>query len=130
MFSPQDLSPDGTQILGLYFDDQAAVGGRRVVVVPVGGRGTVHKLDMLIDVPQVAWAPDARAITYVRRADGVANLWRQPLDGGQPTQLTNFPAGSGNIPCHAWSRDGKWLALVRAVPQRQLVLLRDAGGRG
>jgi TolB protein len=126
MFMPQELSPDGTQILGSYFDDQGA-SGRRFVVVPVGGRGTVHKLDIPIQGRQLAWAPDGRAITYVRRAVGSANLWRQPLDGGQTTQLTNYPAASGNIPSHAWSRDGKWLALVRATPQRQLVLLRDVG---
>jgi len=52
---------------------------------------------------------------------GVANLWRQPLPSGTPTQLTEFT--SDTIYSFAWSRDGKQLALARGSTSTDVVLL-------
>jgi Tol biopolymer transport system component len=94
-FHPHDLSPDGSLIIGWYYDPGA------------------HGVFVNVDIPlpplalrrSYAWAPDGRAITFVRTSEGVANLWRQPLDGGPATRLTSYTSG-GAIPNHAWSRDG------------------------
>jgi len=128
LFSPDSLSPDGTLIVGTYWDDQQS--RSRVAVVPAGGRGLVRKLDVMVPLPAffgeslVAWAPDGRAITFIKTTDGATNLWRQPLDGGPATRLTNYTSGDA-IVSHAWSRDGKWLALVRGANTNHVVMLRD-----
>lgn len=55
---------------------------------------------------------------------GAPNIWRQPIDGSAPTRVTNF-AGSDPITAHAWSPDGKWLAMVRSITARDVVVIKD-----
>ena len=126
-FRPHELSPDGALILGHYIDDQRR---QRLAVVPADGRGSVLKPDIPVVVghvigPSYAWAPDGRALTFVKTAGGTSNLWRQPLKGGAATRLTSYRAGDEPIALHVWSRDGKFLALVRNTTQSQVVLLRE-----
>ena len=125
-FQPRHLSPEGSLILGTYFDDQQ--GRARLAIVPVGGQGPVRTPDikLILGYAVYDWAADARAITFARTTDGVSNLWRQPLDGGPATRLTHY-AASDEIVAHAWSRDGKQLALVREHAENQVVLLKDVG---
>ena len=35
---------------------------------------------------RMRWTPDGRAITYVANQNGVADIWSQPLDGGEPEE--------------------------------------------
>jgi eukaryotic-like serine/threonine-protein kinase len=126
-FWPAALSPDGRQLAGTYWDMQQ--GRIRVAVVPLDGRGGVRTLDIPLPVESeesFAWAPDGRAITFVRTTDGAVNLWRQPLDGGPAVQLTHYTSGE-DIVSHAWSDDGKWLALLRGTAESHIVLIRDVG---
>jgi Tol biopolymer transport system component len=98
-----------------------------VSVVPTSGQGTVRKLAMTAAWETdhlFSWAPDCRAITFARTTDGASNLWRQPLDDGPATRLTNYASGE-DIVSHAWSPDGKWLALVRGTAENYVVMLRD-----
>ena len=71
------------------------------------------------------WAPDSLAVTYVETRDGVSNIWRLPLDGTSAKQITHFE--SGQIFRFAWSHDGKRMAIVRGVPNGDVVLIRDFG---
>lgn len=77
-------------------------------------------------------SPDGQcAVVSAEHADLAANryvadLWRVPLDGGEPERLT-----SGELdrePC--WSPDGRWLAFTRPVPGSgpQLHVLPYDGG--
>ncbi|HEX6279200.1 MAG TPA: protein kinase, partial [Pyrinomonadaceae bacterium] len=54
-------------------------------------------------INQYAWSPDGRSLTVLTNRSGVMNLWRQPIDGSQPTQLTDFKAGK--IMNFAWTPD-------------------------
>ena len=71
----------------------------------------------------VYWSPDSRSLVYIDTRDGVSNLWAQPVDGGQPKQLTDVK--SDLIFDFAWSRDGKQLALVRGTRTNDAVLVND-----
>ena len=71
----------------------------------------------------IRWTASGNALTYVRTKSGVSNLWSQPIDGGPAKQITNF--SSGLIWRHAWSRDGKYLALARGNFSIDAVLLTD-----
>jgi Tol biopolymer transport system component len=71
---------------------------------------------------QEIWPPDGRAVDYAVQRGGVENVWRQPLSGGPPKQLTHFTSGQTyNI---AWSGDGKTLAAARGTRSADIILLK------
>ena len=74
------------------------------------------------DLP-IRWTASGDALTYVRSKDGVSNLWSQPINGGPAKKITNFT--SGLIWRHAWSCDGKYLALARGSLSIDAVMLTD-----
>jgi serine/threonine protein kinase len=71
----------------------------------------------------IRWTASGDALTYVRTKDGVSNLWSQPINGGPAKQITNFT--SGLIWRHAWSCDGKYLALARGRLSIDAIMLTD-----
>ena len=80
------------------------------------------------DIPQTAgwvlrWTANSRALTYVDTRGGISNVWSQPLDGGKPTQLTDFKADQ--IFFFDWSSDGKQLATSRGLVTTDVVLISD-----
>jgi Tol biopolymer transport system component len=56
--------------------------------------------------------------------NGVSNLWSQPLDGGKPSQITNFTTELINE--FAIAPDGKHIALSRGHSTLDVVLVKDA----
>ena len=56
----------------------------------------------------VRWLPDGSAFGYISTRGGVSNIWLQPVEGGEPKQLTDFK--SDVIFSFDWSRDGKQIA--------------------
>ncbi len=71
--------------------------------------------------PPFRWLADGRAFTYIRTRGGVSNIWVQPVDGGEPKQLTDFK--TDRIFSFDFSRDGKQLALSRGVVDTDVVLI-------
>jgi eukaryotic-like serine/threonine-protein kinase len=67
------------------------------------------------------WAPDESGLDYVVTRSGVSNIWRQPLTGGPPVQITHYSAGK--IFSFAWSPDGRWLSLATGVNRSDVVLM-------
>jgi Tol biopolymer transport system component len=72
---------------------------------------------------EIHWAPDGQALDYALTRGGASNIWRQPLAGGPPKQITNFK--SDLIFFFAWSRDGKQLALERGTISSDVVLISN-----
>jgi Tol biopolymer transport system component len=73
------------------------------------------------------WMPDGKAFSYY---DGRSRtvLWRQPIDGSSPRQLTE-QTNDGVLASYAWSRDGKRLAISRATPSSDIVLFKGLNGK-
>jgi Tol biopolymer transport system component len=92
----------------------------QVAVIPFEGGPPIKTLPIQ---SSVEWSPDGEALTYVETTKGVGNIWSQPIEGGQPTQLTNFD--SDQIFYHRWSRDGKRLALARGRTISDVILLSN-----
>ena len=67
------------------------------------------------------WAPSGEAITYVCDVDGVENIWKKSLDGGEPEQITRFE--SGLIFSYDWSADGSQIYLSRGKETTEVVLI-------
>ncbi|PWJ02700.1 amidohydrolase [Streptomyces sp. NWU49] len=61
-------------------------------LLPFGG--TARRLTDDGDCRDPHWFPDGRAIVHSSDRTGVPQLWRHPLDGGPPEQLTDRPGGA------------------------------------
>ena len=113
------FSPDGTLIACLYSEELnskwsisiiPATGGPPLKTFPVPSRLSL----------QLSWTPDGKAIMYGLTRGGVTNLWLQPIEGGEPKQLTNFT--SDVIHSFDLTRDGKKLVLSRGTNRSDVVL--------
>ena len=116
------ISPDGKQIAFGEVTDSNAL--RKILVLPF----EVGPPTITFDVSEgsfqfLRWAPDGNGIDYIRHVDGVSNIWRQPISGGAPKQLSNFR--DLRIWNFAWSRDGKRIALSRGSAERDVLLIKD-----
>jgi len=67
------------------------------------------------------WSADGRALYYVVSKDGAANIWKQPIDGGAPSQVTHFKEDS--IYSYELSRDGRQMVVARGATYRDIVSL-------
>jgi Tol biopolymer transport system component len=97
------FSPDGTQ-LAFATDrftsklDQLAIGNFRLAVMDLAG-GAVRELGGFDGAKNIGpqWSADGRSIYFLSDREGITNLYRMALDGGQPTQLTNLVTGVSGI---------------------------------
>ena len=114
------VSPDGSKIAYLYWDEKA-VASRGVAIMGFEGGPPTR----IFDIPAggVAWTPDGRSLLYTKKENGVFNLWIQPLASGASRQITHFDIGSVNG--YDLSRDGKRLVMDRCTESSHAVLLRD-----
>ena len=124
--APQ-ISPDGKLVACTYFDE-ASTPARLALISSEGGKPVklfniqpTAVLPNSLELGLIRWTTDGKAMTYVDTREGVSNIWRQPLDGGKPVQLTDFK--SDRILSFDWSRDGKQLALARGTKTNDVVLI-------
>jgi len=68
------------------------------------------------------WMPDSKALAYLEPRS--RNLWVQGIDGGDPKQLTHFPADRQAIWDFDWSADGTRLAIARGRITSDIVMFR------
>jgi Tol biopolymer transport system component len=120
------VSPDGSLIACFYREDQpnAPV---KVAIIPFAGGDPIKVLDLprpsFASAPGLRWTPDGRALTYIDTINGVSNIWKLPVDGGAPKQLTDFK--TDQIFWFDFSPDGKQLALSRGTQTSDVILIRD-----
>lgn len=109
-------SPDGARVafVATKYDLEANKGNHDLYLVPAGG-GEVRRLTTN-DGPDLhpRWTPDGRAILFLssRGEDEASQVYRLPLDGGDPERLTDYPSGVSDF----WiAPDGTSLALTSEV---------------
>lgn len=122
------VSPDGTKVIFNYWDDDAKPEVLRQAMIDL----TTGKQTILPSVPKSAirmdsnvilkWSPDGKSYAYIDDRNGVSNLWRRPLDGGPPKQITNF--NDSYIFGFDWYRDGR-IAVARGSYTYDVVLITD-----
>jgi hypothetical protein len=70
------------------------------------------------------WSLDDTALTFVEKREGIHNVWRQPLDGSAPTQLTFFTEDL--IYAYDWlPEDDARVVAARGIKTRDIVLIQD-----
>jgi dipeptidyl aminopeptidase/acylaminoacyl peptidase len=58
------------------------------------------------------FSPDGKRLLFVSSRDGSSQLYTMPVDGGESTQLTDFPGG---VSAPVWSPDGTRIAVTASV---------------
>jgi Tol biopolymer transport system component len=117
------ISPDGKLVY--YIATSAVKEGVNLTAVPIAGGAAVFKRAMLPGTPErnvPGWSPDGLGIDYAVMRGGVGNVWRQPINGGEPKQLTKFTTLGLASP--AWSADGKTLFTIRGLDSNDIVILQ------
>jgi Tol biopolymer transport system component len=123
------VSPDGQFVAYIYADsyDAFAPPNRIAIMRFEGGEPTkifpFREGSRTLTLAQ--WSPDGKAIYYTSTLNNVTNIWSQPVDGGEPKQLSQFKDGLMNG--FAWTRDGKTLVCTRGTSSRDAVLITDVG---
>ena len=125
------VSPDGS-LLAYFFSD-SETNRPKIAVIKFDGGAPVKTFDLPVtsgtslyeslSYRGFHWSPDGRALVYINTLSGISNLWRQPLDGNAPKQITNFK--SDLIYNFAYSRDGRILAFARGSHTRDAVLISE-----
>jgi Tol biopolymer transport system component len=116
------ISPDGKLIACFYKEEIAAPW--KIAIFPSEGGQPVKVFDNPVPPSRfvvVRWTPEGRAILYVDDKGGVSNIWSQPVEGGQPTQVTDFK--SDLIFTFDLSRDGRRLAVTRGAIHGDVVMM-------
>ena len=121
------LSPDGKLLaFSLTRRDTHKVQIALVRLGEDGGESTSRFLDAdprFSDHPE--FTPDGKAVVYAIEENGVANLWRQPINGTGGRPITNFQTDVFDR--YHYSPEGKTLGVLRYHSDSDVVLLRDSG---
>ncbi len=120
------ISPDGKLVAFTYGQGDASNFQVKLAVIPATGGAPLHEYELPHNYgSSFRFTADSQAISYpVRDAQGVENIWEQPLRGGAPREITDFK--TLEVFDHAWSRDGKQLAISRGQVTRDVVLIKDS----
>lgn len=104
------LSPDSTLVACNILDEASSVW--QLAVVPVKGGPVLKTFALPVNEPHLLrWTPDGTGIAYLVTKRGVANIWRQPLDGSPSAPLTTFT--KHRLYNFGWSPNGNQLAVAR-----------------
>ncbi len=111
--NPQ-VSPDGARIAYFSIDEQTK--RPKLAVINSEGGPPIKTFDLPVTSGGIYeggfsllyrgfhWSPDGHSLVYANTLSGISNLWRQPLDGSRPLQITDFK--SDLIYNFAYARDG------------------------
>jgi serine/threonine protein kinase/Tol biopolymer transport system component len=119
------VSPDG-KLIACYYRD-VVTSPFRLALIPFEGGDPVKVFDTPVGAPwwvAPRWTPDGRAILYADDRGGAANIWSQPIAGGEPKRLTEF--ASDNIYSFGLSRDGRQLAIARGSVSSDVVVMSES----
>ncbi len=121
--SRPSLSPDGKHIAYHYLDGIMKPMRWGIGISNVEDGNRIKRFDFSPTVVErlVKWTRDGKGIAFLNSPNGVPNIWIQPLDGGSPKPLTNFP--SDNIIAFNWNTDGSQLAVIRGVETSDVLLI-------
>jgi eukaryotic-like serine/threonine-protein kinase len=106
------LSPDGTRVLHTLIHEVEGQGAFTPQIISLQD-GKTSTPGLPPRARDTAWTPDGTALTYTHESNELRNVFRLPLDGGAPREITHFK--DGRILLHRWSPDGKRLLVRRLI---------------
>jgi Tol biopolymer transport system component len=130
--SRPSLSPDGKFVAYHYLDSSFEKSRWGIGIIRLEDGQRIKRFDFPPTVVErlVKWTRDGKAIAFLNSPGGVPNIWLQPLEGGDPRPITDFP--SDNIISFNWNAEGSQLAVIRGVETSDVLLLNksSSGGKG
>ncbi len=115
------FSPDGRRFWRFPADVPARDAPMTITVVTIDGERLASSLALPADSRDIQWTPAGDALTFVRTVDGVDNIWRIPVAGGESRRVTGFT--SGRLWEYAFTADGSRLFFTRREETSNEVLL-------
>lgn len=127
--SRPSLSPDGKFVAFHYLDSsfERSQWGIGIISLEDGNRVKRFNFPSTVTERLVKWTPDGKAIAFLNSPGGIPNIWLQPLDGGEPKPITDFP--SDKIIAFNWNSDGTNLAVIRGVESSDVLLLNQTSAK-
>jgi Tol biopolymer transport system component len=110
---PPNVSPDGKLVAYQRVSGEGAKQKLEYVIQSIEGGAPVRVLPADPTASLLAWAPDGQALMATQGAGVIINVFRVPLAGGNPVQVTHFNSEPHWVVAAAWSRDGKRVAITR-----------------
>jgi Tol biopolymer transport system component len=107
------VSPDGKFVVYGRYIGEGANYRREWVIQSIEGGAPVRVLSPTAAMKQYGWSPDGQGLMVIQDTGVARDLFRLPLAGGDPIQLTHFDSEPLLVSAVAWSRDGKKLAIMR-----------------
>ncbi len=123
MASAATVSPDGKLIACLLSDPQDK---RKKLALISFDDGHLIKFFEMKNWPgfnQLRWLSDGQAVSFIATLNGVGNIWKQPVNGGNAQQITNYH--DDLIYRFGWSTDGKQLAIERGMTVNDIILIQS-----
>lgn len=123
------VSPDGRQIAYLFAENAPPEAPpNRIGIINFEGGENLKTFEIQAGLAGARtilhWSKDGRSLLYTVITNNVSNIWRQPVEGGKPVQVTNFKENL--ISAFDWSRDGRTLAVSRGLLIRDAVLISNS----
>lgn len=120
------ISPDG-KYLACYFPANGEFNAQnrnlKLTLLSPADAKIIKQFEITKPSP-FSWTPDSKAISYSDNSSGIANIWLQPIEGGEPKKLTN--SETEEIIMHSWSKDNKNLVFVKETTNNDIVLINNA----
>ena len=119
------FSPDGTFISCILPSESLTQKGSIAIIPAAGGKPikTFNVVPFSWSYLSARWTPDGQALVFRGFESFVTNLWKQPLSGGPPIQVTNFKTEF--IFNYAFLRNSQRLILSRGQTLSNVVLIKD-----
>ncbi len=116
------ISPDGQQVAMIATQGQGGAERPVIKIIPATGGAAIKVLNGRGDMSgPMQFSADGKALYFPVSLKGVSNLMKQPLDGGEATQVTNFKELSGYGYSYDWERNR--LAISRGKPVSDVVII-------
>ncbi|MBV9215982.1 MAG: PD40 domain-containing protein [Acidobacteria bacterium] len=121
--SRPSVSPDGKLVAYHYLDSSFEKSRWGIGIIDLESGQRVKRFDFPPTVVErlVKWTRDGKAVAFLNSPGGIPNIWLQPMDGGDPRPLTDFP--SDNIIAFNWNADGSQLAVIRGVETSDVLMM-------
>jgi len=117
------ISPDGNFVAVWHAEMFADEWQLALIPFKTGGK-PIKTFSVVSPEGRIRWTKDGRGLLYIVTADGVSNIWRQPIDGGRPVPVTQFQ--NDLIFSFDISPDGKTLVCERGTSAQDVILISDS----
>ncbi len=123
--SGESLSPDGNRMLLRYFDKKASQW--RFGIISTRDGKLLHVIDRPFStyLPLSHYVPEwlnESTVFFPATHNGVSNLWKAPLDGGPPVQLTHF---TSDLIWNSELADDGAMIMARGKLESDAILIRN-----